>query len=341
MLNSLKKFGNNVAEKTGRTTEYAKGKTQGFKHPGVVENYIQVLRWNRDQIPKLYDRIASIAEKHKDLAMSENKLNAEFAVMGGHEQEHPQLATYEKALGSNFNEMSENHFIYHAKLDEIRVDWKSLDSKDLVEIAKLQDKANHALTDARYWRNHRNPSKLSETESKYRQFAMEMVDSINRLREQKEGVFPDYIRRIAVAQLEYYQFCVASAERLLQTLDSVGPISPAPSVPLDPNFDMGDLGVKDEQGKNAANPNAGLNSGSAVIGGAASAPMPTPPPRAAAPPSNHRMARGLYAFSAGSADELSFNPGDTLAIIASDGDWWTAEMNGRRGLIPGNYVQMI
>jgi len=42
MLDKLKKLGSDVKEKTGRSVEYAKGKTQGFKHPEAVEQYIQV-----------------------------------------------------------------------------------------------------------------------------------------------------------------------------------------------------------------------------------------------------------------------------------------------------------
>lgn len=66
--------------------------------------------------------------------------------------------------------------------------------------------------------------KLSETESKYRQFSCEMVDAINRLRETKEQVFPDYLRRLAEAQLEYYRQCIAASEKLLMTMDQSAPI---------------------------------------------------------------------------------------------------------------------
>jgi len=45
-----------------------------------------------------------------------------------------------------------------ARLEEIKSDWKTLDSKDLTEIEKISDKANRALTDARYWRTHSNPA---------------------------------------------------------------------------------------------------------------------------------------------------------------------------------------
>ena len=69
----------------------------------------------------------------------------------------------------------------------------------------------------------------------------------------------------------------------------------------------------------------------------AAPPRPVVPVAAPARP----MARGLYAFAAQSPQELSFNPGDVLAVVSQDGQWWTAELNGRRGLIPSNYVQLM
>jgi hypothetical protein len=53
-------------------------------------------------------------------------------------------------------------------------------------------------------------------------------------------------------------------------------------------------------------------------------------------------AKGLWDFATVQPNELPFRTGDVLNIVdASSGDWWTAEFNGRQGLIPANYVQMI
>jgi len=52
-------------------------------------------------------------------------------------------------------------------------------------------------------------------------------------------------------------------------------------------------------------------------------------------------ARALYAFNAEVPTELSFQPGQVLTIHTKNGDWWEAELNGKRGLIPGNYVQLL
>lgn len=80
-----------------------------------------------------------------------------------------------------------------------------------------------------------------------------------------------------------------------------------------------------------------------------------PPPQqsygAAPPPVPHRslpgvpaqpQARGMWDFNSAQPNELPFRAGDVLNIVdSSGGDWWTAELNGRQGLIPSNYVQMI
>jgi len=83
----------------------------------------------------------------------------------------------------------------------------------------------------------------------------------------------------------------------------------------------------------------GSASSSSGAGAGASRPQPTPPRPAAA--AGAKRAKALYAFSAQSADELSFNEGDLLTVVSQSGDWWTAELSGKRGLIPANYVQLV
>jgi hypothetical protein len=75
-------------------------------------------------------------------------------------------------------------------------------------------------------------------------------------------------------------------------------------------------------------------------GGAAPPPMPGRP--GPAPPKRAgEQARALYAFNPEAPTELGFQPGQVLNVISKNGDWWEAEFNGRRGLIPANYVQLI
>jgi len=76
---------------------------------------------------------------------------------------------------------------------------------------------------------------------------------------------------------------------------------------------------------------------------ASSRPVPPQPPARPPKPSAPSMprARGLYNFTASDNTELSFNKGDVLEILEQNGDWWMAELNGQKGQIPANYVQLM
>jgi myosin-1 len=57
---------------------------------------------------------------------------------------------------------------------------------------------------------------------------------------------------------------------------------------------------------------------------------------------NVEQCKTLYDFQAENADELSFGPGEIITIIdKSLGEWWTGELNGKKGIFPSNYVEII
>jgi len=50
-------------------------------------------------------------------------------------------------------------------------------------------------------------------------------------------------------------------------------------------------------------------------------------------------AKGLYDYTASCDTELTFKQGDVLTITEQDNSgWWYAELNGRAGFVPNNYV---
>ncbi|XP_067298244.1 GRB2 related adaptor protein b isoform X2 [Pseudorasbora parva] len=53
-------------------------------------------------------------------------------------------------------------------------------------------------------------------------------------------------------------------------------------------------------------------------------------------------AEALYSFRASEFDELSFQKGDILKVTNMDDDpnWYTAELLGRRGYVPKNYINV-
>lgn len=73
-------------------------------------------------------------------------------------------------------------------------------------------------------------------------------------------------------------------------------------------------------------------------------PPATPPakPRAASKPGMQGIA--LYSFAGEESGDLAFKKGDIINIIAksdSTDDWWTGELNGKRGIFPANYVELV
>ena len=50
----------------------------------------------------------------------------------------------------------------------------------------------------------------------------------------------------------------------------------------------------------------------------------------------------LYTYSAQYEDELSFEAGDTVIVVAKDeADWWKGECKGKTGVFPSNYVEPL
>merc|ERR1711916_23703 len=53
-------------------------------------------------------------------------------------------------------------------------------------------------------------------------------------------------------------------------------------------------------------------------------------------------ARALYTYDAANDTELSFKEGDILHVTEQDeSGWWFAEIDGRSGFVPNNYVEVV
>ncbi len=47
---------------------------------------------------------------------------------------------------------------------------------------------------------------------------------------------------------------------------------------------------------------------------------------------------GLYNFEGIGQNELPFKAGDMITVLDKEGEWYLAELNGRRGYVPANYI---
>jgi len=53
-------------------------------------------------------------------------------------------------------------------------------------------------------------------------------------------------------------------------------------------------------------------------------------------------AKAMFDYEAANDTELAFKAGDVLLITEQDSSgWWYAELNGKQGFIPNNYVELI
>ena len=39
--------------------------------------------------------------------------------------------------------------------------------------------------------------------------------------------------------------------------------------------------------------------------------------------------------------DLTFNQGDIITVVKTDGEWWTGSKDGKTGIFPANYVKKM
>lgn len=59
--------------------------------------------------------------------------------------------------------------------------------------------------------------------------------------------------------------------------------------------------------------------------------------------SKQQKARAIYDYAAQETNELSFKEGDIITVVdkITDSDWWMGELNGKKGVFPTNYVEIM
>jgi len=325
MLKKLKAGAEEAATNAGIEAAYLQGKKSGFHHPPEVETQIQIMREVREEIPLLREDISAILNYEKDLAASETKAATDFTNMAEHPSQHPQLKAIMQLFAALETSISSNRYNYHATVEQIKEEWKMMENVDLKDIRVKQDQTNRAWSTKRYWEKERKGPKIAEFESRYKVFVSELVHLIHDLREKKEDLLPGYLLSIVQAEMEFHRKCLEELVKCENTIRTMGRVTPIKFTQYD---QFAPVGTFEEGGE-----------GVFVERSPVPTPVPTPQAYAQGPP--RPRAKGLYPFQGQSPDELPFQPGDILNVINQNGDWWTAEMNGRQGLIPANYVQLI
>jgi len=204
-----------------------------------------------------------------------------------------------------------------------------VENVDLKDIRSKQDQTNKVWVSKKYWdKEKKGAEKAAEFDSKYKVLVAELVLSIHGLREKKEVVLPGYVLSVVQAEMEFYRKSLDELVKCESTLRSLGRVEAIKFTGHD-QFAVGRFQTEASTGS---------------MSNREPSPRPVvPPAQPAAIPSRPTLprAKGLYVFQGQSPDELSFNPDDVLNIVSQDGEWWTAELNGRKGLVPANYVKLI
>jgi len=239
-------------------------------------------------------------------------------------------------------------------LGSVLEEWKLLSKTDLKQINAKLDQANKFLVTRQYHESNKEMPQAKDFEQKYNTTIKEYVKLMQELREKKESVHPQFVLRSLQSESILYRGLLQQAEMCEAALRSLGPCQPVKNEPFkltpkDP------YPMSEEEKKKLATHTTNKNPYE-TSSGQSSNPYAQPahtsyaqpvyqqqplPPPIPVPVVTYPRCQALYQFSATQAHELSFNVGDVLNLMNTEGQWWQAELNGRQGMIPSNYVQRI
>jgi len=227
---------------------------------------------------------------------------------------------------------------------------------DVDKFIGLRDKYKEK-NDARY---NATEQRVATATLSYEDLNKELIDDIPKLIADSQNFFTPLIYQLIFNQALFWQGMSQHAAALAATLDKSQAHVPPMAQVITPkqtssmtrkyaaaaNPWAADIGAK--PGANPWGPpaiEAATPTGpapTAYAPPAQSQPVPLPArPRPVPPPSRGVQAKGVWEFNGADSTELSFKAGDIINIVEQNGDWWTGEMAGRRGLLPANYVQLI
>jgi len=275
------------------------------------------MRGIRDEIPKLRGRVGDIESSLRHLAEYEEKFSDDLLSYLDIPMQNPQICSIYKTYAEGKRQVAQKRYKLQAVYDQIKEEWKPLESENLSDIKSKQNKANRTASDLHYFVKNNKVAKSTEIQMLYDMLSIELIDLIHILRVKKENTIPGFFMRLATAEAEFHRESVLVADAVFEQLRNIGPVSVIPNT---------------------------FGSMSGVIPNQFSQPqMNQGPPQMnqSRPQQGGAQVRGLFDFRAESPQELSFRTGDVMNLISGQGDWWTVELGGRSGLIPANYVQRI
>jgi len=314
-----------------------KGLKAGYHTTAIATNY--QLRSTKDDFPhrdeetkervqkyKAYkshhsakSALGSLASNEKSSVGSDKKVADSFAAAVGTADSAKDSM---QQLSDAFRILETHRATMVTTFNVIEEEWRSVDKQEFAEAAKEKEKIDRLLTEVLYYEEKKMDAEKSKSEREYHDHCRLFCVATSKAVEVFEVKYQEWNSRIFDALRQYHMACAEVCEgsshhhhhhsHSSSTPSYSAPVSaPAPTPVAAP----------------------------APVPAPIPAPIPAPAPVPAVP--SWPRARGMYPFDASSPQELSFQPGDILSILNQAGNWWQAELNGRTGLIPSNYVQLI
>jgi len=337
-------------------SRYVEGKARGFKHNAEVHDQLAILKIQKNEVSVMKRCHKNLTNDYKKVLDINEKAAKEFIFYITEGRQNPKLGTVYNMYGDYLTKTNDIRSQSLTQFNLINEEWRSLSRTDLKNIETKLDQANKALVTRQYYESNKDPHNAKEWDGKYYSFIIDFVRLLHELREKKETLHPQFLLRSLQAELIMVRALVRECDMVSAAVLQFGPVDPIRVepfrlIPRDP-YPMSEEEKKKLSGEVNKNPYA--NSGGAtgsnpygqpvqttVVTQTYAQPLPVPMVVPVVQPMFVGRCQALYQFNASSPQELPFNVGDILNLINVDGAWWRAELHGREGLIPSNYVQRI
>jgi len=194
-----------------------------------------------------------------------------------------------------------------------------------------------------------NKTKLEAAKTNYRSLNDELLRDLPLLFEDRIQFFGPLMANYYYALSQLFRECNTITKAIIPDITNVDRTTQHehPRVTTDPGLSSAShkqTGSTYEESNTSTTSGNSSNRLSVTYGPPSTNNAPTQPTRPApsAPPMNSSpRAKGLFDFNTQDPSELPFRAGDIITILKQDGDWWEGELNGKKGLLPSNYVQII
>jgi len=209
------------------------------------------------------------------------------------------------------------------------------------EVKTYQEKANKSKLDA-------TEQKLEVAKNNYLQIHNELLDLMPALYEDRLIFFEPVLATYITAMAEYNRNSAKNTAEVLglvQTVDrTIVHGYPKVITPIEKSAAANSTIVKPGATVPLSSSPSATSAPIAAPVVTPSAPVSSPAPALAPTPAaapKLPQAKALYDFAASEEGELPFKVGDVITILNTSGEWWEGKLNGKQGLLPSNYVQLI